>query len=344
MGKTCSIVGASGYIGGEVARLVLGHPELELVQVTSESNVKKPFKSVHPNFRGRTDLLFSSLKDLETVEVLFLALPHGVAMEKIQELSKKAQVIVDLSEDFRLRSADLFSAWHDEPHRAPEWLSKFVYGLPELHREALKTANFIACPGCNPTAVILALAPLYRAGIVETDRTVVEAKISSSAAGNKPSLGSHHPERSGSVRSYQPTGHRHTGEMCQELGVDGVHFSATSIEMVRGILATAHVFLKENLEEKEIWKIYRDAYGKEPFIRIVKEASGVYRYPEPKIVMGTNFCDIGFERDPKSNRLVVMSAIDNLTRGSAGNAIQSLNIRFGWDETLGLEFIGLHPE
>ncbi len=343
MKKRVSIIGASGYIGGDIARLVLGHPDLELAQVTSERLKGKPLSKTHPNLRGVTQLSYSSIEDIEPVDVLFLALPHSMTMNKIEEFSKKAEIIVDLSEDFRLRSEELYNEWHDEPHTNVEWLKKFVYGLPELHREELKSANFIAVPGCNPTATILGLHPLYKAGIVDTDRTVVEAKISSSAAGNKPSEGSHHPERRGAVRSYKPTAHRHISEMLQELGASSLHFSATSIEMVRGILITGHVFLTEDLSDKEIWQLYREAYGNEPFIRIVKERGSIYKYPEPKILQGTNYCDIGFEKDPKSNRVVVMSAIDNLTRGSAGQAVQSLNIRLGLDERAGLEFSGLHP-
>ena len=155
--------------------------------------------------------------------------------------------------------------------------------------------------------------------------------------------GSHHPERSGAVRSYKPTGHRHVAEMLQVLGPSNIHFSATSIEMVRGILATCHVFLTEDLDEKAIWKLYREAYVNEPFIRIVKERTGIHRYPEPKLLAGTNFCDIGFERDPNSDRLVVLSAIDNLMKGAAGQAVQSFNLMHGFDETLGLGFPGLHP-
>jgi len=156
-------------------------------------------------------------------------------------------------------------------------------------------------------------------------------------------LASHHPERSGVVRSYKPTGHRHVGEMQQELGSTDIHFSATSIEMVRGILATFHVFLNKSLADKDIWKLFRAAYGEEPFIRIVKERSGVHRYPEPKLVAGSNYCDIGFEIDQDSNRLVVVCALDNLMKGAAGQAVQAFNIAQGFDETTGLEFPGLHP-
>lgn len=341
--KRVSIIGGSGYIGGDLVRLVFAHPQLELVQVTSERLQKKPLASSHPNLRSITNLKYTSIDNLQEVDILFIALPHGMTMSRIEELASKAEIIIDLSEDFRLQSEELYNRWHDEPHTNTEWLKKFTYGLPELHREELQTANYIAVPGCNPTATVLALYPFYKNNLIEKDQTVVEAKISSAAAGNKPSLGSHHPERRGAVRSYRPTKHRHISEMLQELETETIHFSATSIEMVRGILITAHVFLKEDLSEKEIWKLYRETYGDEPSIRIVKERSGIYRYPEPKIVQGTNFCDIGFEKDEASNRIVIMSAIDNLTRGSAGQAIQALNIRLGFDETTGLTFSGLHP-
>ena len=166
---------------------------------------------------------------------------------------------------------------------------------------------------------------------------MIEAKTGSSGSGGAPGLGSHHPERSGAMRSFKPTGHRHSAEIIQELTVDGaapeVAFSATAIEAVRGILATSHVFLKEPLPDKEIWGIYRAAYKDEPFMRLVKEASGIHRYPEPKILSGTNFCDVGFERDPDSNRLVVMAALDNLMKGAAGQAVQAFNIRCGFQET-----------
>ena len=172
---------------------------------------------------------------------------------------------------------------------------------------------------------------------------MIEVKAGSSEGGNTASDASHHPERSGVVRSYKPTGHRHVGEIQQELGDVPIHFSATSIEMVRGILATCHVFLRQDLDEKAIWKVFRGAYVDEPFIRIVKERSGIHRYPEPKLLTGTNYGDIGFERDPSSSRLVVISAIDNLMKGAAGQAVQCLNIMHGFEETAGLTFPGLHP-
>jgi N-acetyl-gamma-glutamyl-phosphate/LysW-gamma-L-alpha-aminoadipyl-6-phosphate reductase len=201
------------------------------------------------------------------------------------------------------------------------------------------------------TAAILGLAPLYRAGIVNQNiPLVVEAKVGSSAAGATPGAGSHHPDRSGAVRSFEPTGHRHTAELIQELGrfngnllSQTVAFSATAIELVRGVLVTGHVFINERLDERALWRIYREAYQREPFIRLVKERSGSYRYPEPKILAGSNFCDVGFALDVEQQRVVVMSALDNLIKGAAGNGVQALNCMFGWDETLGLTFPGLHP-
>ena len=341
-----SIVGGSGYGGGELLRLLLGHPHVEIGQVTSESNAGKFVHSIHPNLRKRTELKFVTMNSLEPVDLLFLALPHGLAMGKIERYASLAPRIIDLSSDFRLHDPADYPKWYEHEHEAKDWLPKFVYGIPELHREELREANYVSGAGCLATATILGLLPLFKHGLVDTNTVVVEAKVGSSAAGNKPSLGSHHPERSGAVRSFQPTMHRHTGEVEQELNFGRqptVHFSATSIEAVRGVLATCHVFLKEDLPEKDIWKVYRQAYNNEPFMRIVKTKDGIYRYPEPKVLAGSNYCDVGFERDARSNRLVVMAAIDNLVKGTSGNAVQAMNVMYGWDETLSLEFMGLHP-
>lgn len=338
-----SIIGGSGYTGGELLRLLLFHPHVEIKQTTSERFAGKFVYKAHPNLRKITQLKFSSLKDLEKCDVLFLCLPHGNSMKKINFFKQKAEKIIDLSSDFRLNNEKVFEKWYGYKHSSPELLNEFVYGIPELHREEMKNAKFISSAGCNATATILALNPLFKRKLVSTENTVVEVKTGSSEGGNSPSLASHHSERSGCVRSFKPTGHRHIAEILQELKIDKINFSATTIEMVRGILATCHVFLKENLDEKEIWKIYREEYNNEPFIRIVKEKNGIYRYPEPKILSGTNFCDIGFEKDPDSNRLVVISAIDNLMKGAAGQAVQAFNIMNGFPENTALEFTGLHP-
>ena len=336
-----SIVGASGYGGGELLRLLLDHPGVQIHQVTSERNAGKPVTRVHPNLRKRTSLNFCSVNDLGKVDLLFVSLPHTQSMQKFAGLSGLAERVIDLSADFRLKDPAVYFKWYGVEHAHPKLLPEFVYGNVELHRDEMKKARYISGAGCNATATLLPLWPLFKHGVVDAGLPVVaEAKCGSSEGGNAVSEASHHPERSGCVRSYKPTGHRHIAEMEQELG-HTIHFSATSIEMVRGILVTAHLFVKPGTTEKDIWKVYRQAYGKEPFIRIVKESQGIYRLPEPKIVAGTNYCDIGFELD--GTRLVVISAIDNLMKGAAGQAVHAMNVMCGFEETAGLTFAGLHP-
>lgn len=338
---SASIVGGSGYAGGELLRVLLGHPEVTVGQVVSRSNAGRYVHSVHPNLRGRTRLQFSQLDDLLPCDVLFLALGHGDAARLIDSVAARAGRIVDLSADFRLRDPNVFRRWYDDDHPAPEWLDRFVYGLPELHRERLREARYASGVGCNATAAMLALLPLARRDLIE--RVVLDLKVGSSEGGAQPSAASHHPERSGAVRSFAPTGHRHAAELEQELGAFDVHMSATAIDMVRGVLCTAHVFTRERLDDRAVWRLFREAYQDEPFVRIVRDRAGTYRLPEPKILAGSNSCDVGFACDPHSNRVVVVSALDNLMKGAAGTAVQCMNLMAGWDETAGLDFAGLHP-
>jgi N-acetyl-gamma-glutamyl-phosphate/LysW-gamma-L-alpha-aminoadipyl-6-phosphate reductase len=343
-----SIIGASGYAGGELLRLALSHPRFEVKQVTSERLDGQFVHFTHPNLRGRTTLKFVRADAVEKCDVLFLGLPHGSAMARIDHLSTLADRIVDLSADFRLRNAADYDRWYGKPHASPAWLEKFVYGLPELHRAALKAATYVSGVGCNATATTLAIWPLAAAGLIDPSRGIIcEVKVGSSEGGAASADSTHHPERAGVMRSFAPTGHRHTAEVLQALkptraGVD-VHLSATAVDNVRGVLATAHVFVKPGTADKDLWKAYREAYGNEPFVRIVKEKTGLYRYPEPKILAGSNYADVGFELDAKTNRVVALCAIDNLMKGAAGTALQCANIMMGWDERLGLEFPGLHP-
>ncbi len=339
-----SIVGGSGYGGGELARLLLSHPEVEIAQVTSESHVGQYLYNVHPNLRGRTALQFTTIDQVAPCDVLFIALPHGEAQKRIDAFAALAPRLVDLSADFRLHDLAVYEQWYGEAHHAPAWVSKFVYGLPELHREEMRSAKYVSGVGCNATASILALLPLVRANLVDATRPiVVDIKVGSSEGGNSPSLSSHHPERSGSVRSFAPVRHRHTAEVEQELGLSNVHLSITSIEMVRGVLATAHAFLREGTTDKDLWRAYRSAFKGEPFVRIVKDKTGIYRYPEPKILSGSNFADVGFEYDESTCRVVSLCAVDNLMKGAAGSALQAMNLMCGFDERAGLDFPGLHP-
>jgi LysW-gamma-L-alpha-aminoadipyl-6-phosphate/LysW-L-glutamyl-5-phosphate reductase len=347
-----AIVGGSGYTGGELLRLLMFHPEIEITQVISGSQAGHFVHSAHPNLRKISGLRFSHPDDLASCDILFLCLPHGASAGAIERYRGIAPRIIDLSADFRLHSPELYERWYGAPHVAAHLLDSAVYGLPELHSEELRHAELVSGTGCSATAAILGLFPLYSAGLVNMDiPVVIEAKFGSSAAGATPGAGSHHPDRSGAVRSFQPTRHRHSAELIQELGnvvgegplAQTVAYSATAIELVRGVLITAHVFVNEDIDERMLWRLYRGAYQREPFMRLVKERSGVYRYPEPKILAGSNYCDVGFELDVEQRRVVVIAALDNLMKGAAGNAVQALNCMYGWDETTGLTFPGLHP-
>ena len=340
------IVGAGGYAGGELLRLLLTHPEVREVVAGSESLAGKPVTAAHPNLRKRTDLQFVPYDAVTGCDVLFLSLPNGA--HRSNEFAGRAKLVIDLSSDHRLRDPKDYERWYESPHPDPSSLGGWVYGIPELHRDGIKGAARVTGAGCNATATILALLPLFAADVVDRARpVVVECKVGSSEGGREPSDDSHHPERVGVVRSFKPVGHRHTAEAEQELALGGarphVDLSVTSVELVRGVLATAHVYLKERLEDRDLWKIYRQRYGAEPFVRIVKERTGIFRYPEPKLLAGTNFADVGFAADPRGERVVALCAIDNLVKGAAGNGVQAMNVALGMEETLGLGFVGLHP-
>lgn len=352
---TVSILGGSGYAGGELLRLLLDHPHVKVAQVTSERNAGAYVHFTHPNLRGRTRLQFIPAQELAACDLLFTGLPHGGAMQRIEEFAALAPHIVDLSADFRLRDAGDYDRWYGKPHTAPAWLDQFVYGLPEFYREAIRGARYVSGVGCNATATNLAVAPLFAAGLIDPARDViVEVKVGSSEGGNRASDATHHPERARAMRSFAPTGHRHTAEVLQLIRhVSGdahfdytnisVHMSATAVDNVRGVLATAHLFVRDGVTEKDLWRAYRQGYKEEPFVRLVKEKTGIYRYPEPKILSGSNYADVGFEFDPSTGRVVALCAIDNLMKGAAGSAVQSMNLMLGWEESMGLGFAGLHP-
>ena len=346
MKTTVSILGGSGYGGGELLRLLLAHPCVEVRQVTSRSHLGEYVYQVHPNLRKRTQLKFSDPAALEPVDILFLAQPHGQAQHHIEEYTKLSPRIIDLSADFRLRDGATYEKWYGERHTAPEWLSKFVYGLPELHRAEISTANYISGVGCNATASNLALLPLVRAGLLDTFAPIyIEIKVGSSESGADGNTGSHHAERANVIRTFSAFGHRHTAEVIQEMGVDAerVSLTMTAVDLVRGALATAHAKVKSGVLNKDLWKAYRAVANENPFLRVVKEGRGIYRVPEPKILAGTNYADLGFELDESNGHIVAMCAIDNLMKGASGSAAQCMNLMMGWDETTGLEFMGLHP-
>jgi len=341
MSYTASVVGGSGFTGGELLRLLAGHPEFEVAQATSRSKENKTVGNAHPNLRD-LDLRFSSPDELESVDVLFAATPHSVSMGQIDEFREAADTVVDLSADFRLDTEAQYDEWYDG-HERPELLEEAVYALPELTREELPGADLIASGGCNATATILGLKPLFDADVLSGDeQVVVDVKVGSSEGGAGGGAASSHPERSGVVRPYAPTGHRHEAEIQQFLGID-VSFTVHAVDMTRGASATAHVFPNGPVSKGDLWGAYRGSYEDEPFVELVAGGGGVYRYPEPKAVAGTNRAEVGFELDPGNKRVVVFSAIDNMMKGSAGQAVHAANVALGIEETAGLDFQGLHP-
>jgi N-acetyl-gamma-glutamyl-phosphate/LysW-gamma-L-alpha-aminoadipyl-6-phosphate reductase len=332
-------MGGSGYIGGELIRLLLGHPRAQIAAVTSGRLAGRPVDEAHPNLRGLTGLRFTGPADLGEPDVLLLAGPHRQVMPVMPELLGQARHVIDLSGDFRLHSPAAYAKYYGVTHTAPGLLGSFVTGLPELYRAQIQGADRIAVPGCMATAAILALAPL--AGLLRGP-VHVDARCGSSGAGAAASPANTHAERSGAMRVFAPVSHRHEAEIAQATGLT-VRMSATAVEAVRGVQVLCRAQLADGTGEPAIRAAYRSAYQGEPFVRIVARHRGTFRYPEPKILAGSNFCDVGFALDRPAAQATVIAALDNLVKGGAGNAVQCMNIRLGWPERLGLEFPGLHP-
>ncbi|MCC6906160.1 MAG: N-acetyl-gamma-glutamyl-phosphate reductase [Anaerolineae bacterium] len=344
---TVGIAGASGYTGGELLRLLLGHPQVEVTQVTANRSVGKFVHQVHPHLRGRSALRFIDSGSLEPCDVLFLALPHGEAQTQIERYAGLAGRIIDLSADFRLSDPERYAAAYGQAHLAPDWLPRFVYGLPEINREALRGARYASGVGCNATATTLAMRAAVLAGYLKADQPIIsDVKVGSSEAGNSPSESSHHPARSGVVRPFSLVGHRHESEVKQAFAADGpfdIRLSVTSVEMVRGAAAAVHVTLPAGLDDRDIWKAYRSAWSGEPFVRIVHDKVSLHRHPEPRLLAGTNHADVGWDYDPATGRAVLLCALDNLGKGASGTAVQCLNLMCGFEETTALTFGGMYP-
>jgi N-acetyl-gamma-glutamyl-phosphate/LysW-gamma-L-alpha-aminoadipyl-6-phosphate reductase len=336
-----AVVGAAGYIGGELLRILLGHQRVEVAAATSTRLAGRRVDGVHPNLRGLTDLTFTDPERLEPVDVLFLATRHTETMARMPVFTGLAKQVIDLSADFRLRDADVYREHYGLTHRASDLLAEFVYGLPERYRAELRGADRVAVPGCMATAAILALHPLAAHGLVDGE-VVVDARTGSSGSGATAGPENLHAERSGAMRVFAPVRHRHQAEISQETGLV-VRMTATGVEAVRGVQVVCRVPLRDSVDEPALRRVYRAAYAEEPFVRLVAYRRGRYRLPEPKLLAGTNFCDVGFAVDPDGRTAVLVAALDNLVKGGAGNAVQCLNIRHGWPERTGLEFPGLHP-
>ena len=345
------IIGGSGYVGSELLRLLLLHPQAEVTMVTSRQSVGEYIFNVHPNLRGLTQLKFvpQDMAELQkNCDLIFTATPHGGSVNLVPKLLEAGLKVIDMSADFRLKNPADYETYYGWKHAHPEMLKEAAYGLPELHREEIKNARLIACPGCMATSAILGLAPVVKAGLVDKDKIVVDLKVGSSGGGSKPSISSHHPERFSGVRPYKVVGHRHIAEVEQELNaltneLVKISFTPHAVNMVRGILATIYTFPKQPITNKDIWKAFRAQYEGEPFIRLVKYQKGPYQLPDPKVTLGTNYCDVGFEIDEHANRLLLFSALDNMTKGASGQGVQCMNILMGIDETTGLKSTGFHP-
>jgi N-acetyl-gamma-glutamyl-phosphate reductase len=332
------IIGGSGYTGGELMRLLSQHPEANIKAVTSRSKKGQNISDIHAHLQKIVDLEFEDLTPTEVAsrcDIVYTAVPHGTAMQVVPALIEAGVKVVDLSADYRLKT-DVFEKTYKLKHIDPR---EAVYGIPELHPE-VSSQQFIANPGCYPTGASLAAAPLASAGLIE--RVVFDSKSGISGAGAEPSPVSHYPNMAENIQAYKLTTHRHRAEIVQELTrLDGslksISFTPHVIPSVRGILTTAHIFVEKQLSEEDVSAIYSDFYMDKPFIRLIK---GI---PMLGNVRGSNFCDIGFEVEKGSDRIVVISAIDNLVKGASGQAIQNMNLMFGLPETKGLWSPGFAP-
>jgi N-acetyl-gamma-glutamyl-phosphate reductase len=343
--KKVGVIGASGYSGGELLRILAGHEGVELAHITSRKYSGEKVHGRHPNLRGVLDLEFEDLSENAVAgdcDLVFTATPHGASMEIVPKLLDRGAKVVDLSGDFRFKDVSIYEKYYGREHGHPE--IQAAYGLPELHREEIKKAMLVANPGCYPTAAILGLAPVVNAGAIEGDRIVADAKSGVSGAGASPSTSTHFCMANESVLAYNTTAHRHMPEIEQELssfekGVK-VSFVPHLVPVNRGISITLHCFLKSDKNEEEIRNLYEKFYEGESFVRVLD----VGEVPRFSAVRGSNFNDIGcFKIDEERNRLIVVSASDNLVKGAAGQAVQNMNLMLGFKETLGLESIGLHP-
>ncbi|RFU37965.1 N-acetyl-gamma-glutamyl-phosphate reductase [Actinomadura logoneensis] len=330
-----SVMGAAGYLGGELLRLLLGHPGVEIGQAVSTRFPGRRVDSVHPNLRAQTDLVFSAPDELVRCDVLFTATPHRATMTLLPRVREKAGTVIDLSGDFRLPDPSVYERYYGVPHTATELLDVFVPGVPELFRDELAKADLISVPGCMATAAVLALRPL--AGLVGPD-VQIDARTGSSGSGALAGDGNLHAERSGAMRVFAPVRHRHEAEVSRLTGFDA-RMTATGVEAVRGVQVVCHA--TGDADERTVRRAYREHYGGEPFVRIVAHRRGAHRLPDPKLLSGSNYCDVGFAVD--GDRITAIAALDNLVKGGAGAAVQCLNVRTGQSETLGLGFPGLHP-
>ena len=342
-----AILGASGYTGGELVRLLSRHSGVQIVHVTSERYAGKPLRYAFPHLTSGPELICQPLAELakvENLDVAFCALPHVASMEEVPGLLARGVRVVDLSADFRLHDAPTYQSWYGAEHRVPDLLNEAVYGLPELHRSAIIPARLVANPGCYPTSVLLALAPLIQAGSVDLSTLIIDSKSGVSGAGRSANQDTLFTEIAGGFKAYKVIGHRHTPEIEQELSLLAgsnvrVRFVPHLLPQSRGILSTCHLRPHVVRSQKEWRDVLVTFYQNEPFVQILEPDL----WPATNHVQGSNHCHIGLAFDSRSGWLTVISVIDNLVKGAAGQAVQNMNLMFGLDEQMGLEQLPIFP-
>jgi N-acetyl-gamma-glutamyl-phosphate reductase len=349
---TVAVVGASGYTGGELLRLLAGHPRVTITAVTSAQSVGKPVSAVFPSLTSAIPLVFETLSPesvAKRADVVFLALPHTQALHAVATCVVAGRYVIDLSADYRIKDSSVYETWYKVPHDQPKLLEQAVYGLPEFHRDAIKTARLVAAPGCYPTAAILQLAPLVVHGLIEPSTIVIDAKSGVSGAGRSPSLPYHFPEAHESLEAYNIGHHRHIPEIEQELTwlasqhsqavkPGPVVFTPHLVPMNRGILSTAYCRLVKAVSTEQLQALYREFYKGERFIRILDGMPA-----NPHHVRGSNFCEVSICADQRTGWVVTVAALDNLVKGAAGQAIQCMNLMLGFPEEMGLTGLGIYP-
>jgi N-acetyl-gamma-glutamyl-phosphate reductase len=341
-----AVVGASGYTGVELLRILSGHPEVAVTCVTSERSAGKTVAEIFPSVRDRYTQVLEKLEPMQVCEkadFIFTALPHQAAMLVVPSFLEKGKKVVDLSADYRFHDPALYGAWY-QPHMNPDLLAKSVYGLPELHRKAIAGSDLVGNPGCYPTSIILGLAPLLKKGLLDISTIIADSKSAVSGAGRGAKVDTLFCEVNEGFKAYGIASHRHTPEIEQELSFLAgapvtISFTPHLVPMDRGILSTLYATLTKETSVKELLSLYQKFYRNEGFVRILPE--GVY--PSTLYVRGSNFCDIGLTIDKRTGRVIVVSAIDNLVKGASGQAVQNMNIMNGFPENLGLDALPLFP-
>ncbi|MDD2401066.1 MAG: N-acetyl-gamma-glutamyl-phosphate reductase [Clostridia bacterium] len=341
-----SIVGATGYTGQELVRVLTQHPEVELVGLGTRSYVDKVYSEVYPHLRGIVDMVCSAPDDpklIEEADVVFLALPHGLSVPFVEKIFKKGKKVVDLGADFRLKDPRVYTEWYKKIGPTEEMLQKVVYGLPEINRSLIKETRVVANPGCYPTTAILALYPLLKEKILDDKFIIIDSKSGASGTGRGLRVSSLHSEINEDFKAYGLPNHRHTPEIEQEISAIAetdikISFTPHLLPLTRGMMSTIYTMPK-TMDIDKIEEIYKAYYEKEQFVRVLPKGE----CPQTKWVRGTNFCDIGFSLDKRTGRLILVSVIDNLTKGASGQAVQNMNIMFGIDEDMGLPKLAMFP-